>query len=226
MGNELLFKIIPEEPGSCLPILDDSSISLTDYFGETKASTLLKTCISDKSLLVKYDPAEVPRGRITLTDPRPVIERHPWTNWDRPFFRLRLQQTAFNGGEYSVGQSVPERKGDYILPLPDSRLIAIIYCHSPSLESFVLTWGFTPTYPFGPWCYVWTTSEINVPAVQSALGPGNNHFDILGERIEQEDTAVQKLLYPSYEKISKIHTSTLGLEKTECESGDIYHHFS
>ena len=66
-----------------------------------------------------FDPANVRRARITITSPKPEIERQVWKI---PPLRLKYNTS----GGYTIGQTIPDRKGQYVVPLPNPDALGLV----------------------------------------------------------------------------------------------------
>jgi len=202
IGNSLLFQIRPDKPGILLPVFPDDTPEavVEDYMG------MLLLCLGleyTDQVKVNFNPGDVRRSRIIITSPKPEMERQVWK---MPPLRLKYEGSSQNYYEtgYNITRSVPDRVGDYIMPLQKADSIGLVVLESPLSTPILVAWGFSPAYPVRPWCRILPLAEIR-----------HSRLDGIIERVRSSDPRTRTRLEPVDELKSRVDTR-------KCGSGNTY----
>jgi hypothetical protein len=204
IGNSLLFEIRPEKPDVLLPIFPDGTPEtiVEDYMG----MLLLYLSLEPKTDQVKvtFNPGDARRARVTITSPKPEVERQVWK---MPPLRLKYKESSQSSHEtgYNITRTVPGRVDDYIMPLHKSNSIGLVVLESPLSTPILVAWGFSPAYPVGPWCRILLLTEVK-----------HSRFDGIIERVRSNDPRTRQRLEPVAELKSRVDTRRCGSDNT-CE---------
>jgi hypothetical protein len=204
IGNSLLFQVRPEKPDVLLPIFPDNTPEtiVEDYMGMLLLCLILEP--KTDQVKVTFDPGDARRARVTITSPKPEIERQVWK---MPPLRLKCEKSSQRSHEtgYNITRTVPDRVGDYIMPLQKPSSIGLVVLESPLLTPILVAWGFSPEYPVAPWCRILPLTEVK-----------HSRLDGIIERVRSNDPRIRPKLEPVAELKSRVDTRRCGPENT-CE---------